>query len=120
IAPADAPAPDAWRRALQASRWVAEADTDAPARPDAPLVLEGDLLYLRRYREYERRLAAGLLRIARQEVVAGDLAALAPLFRQLFPRAREGDLQARAAALALVRNLLLVSGGPGTGKTTTI
>lgn len=117
---ADAPGPEAWRRALQASRWVAEPDADAPARADAPLVLEGDLLYLRRYREYERRLAAGLWRIARQEVVTGDLAVLAPLFLQLFPRAREGDLQARAAALALVRNLLLVSGGPGTGKTTTI
>ena len=117
---ADVLAADAWRRALQASRWVAEPDAGAPARADAPLVLEGDLLYLRRYREYERRLAEGLLRIARQEVVAGDLAALAPLFLQLFPQARDGDLQARAAALALVRNLLLVSGGPGTGKTTTI
>ena len=120
IDPAEAPATGIWRRALQASRWVAAPDPDAAARADAPLVLEGDLLYLRRYREYERRLAAGLLRIARQEIVAGDLAALAPLFRQLFPHARDGDLQARAAALALVRNLLLVSGGPGTGKTTTI
>lgn len=117
---ADAPDPDAWRRALQASRWVAEPDPDAPARADAPLVLEGDLLYLRRYREYERRLAAGLWRIARQDVAAGDLDALAPLYLQLFPQAREGDLQARAAALALVRKLLLISGGPGTGKTTTI
>ena len=31
-----------------------------------------------------------------------------------------GDLQARAAALALVQSLLLVTGGPGTGKTTTV
>ena len=31
-----------------------------------------------------------------------------------------GDAQARAAALALARSLLLVTGGPGTGKTTAI
>ena len=112
--------PEAFRSTLQASRWVATPTLDAPADPQAPLVLEDGLLYLRRYREYERRLAAGLQRIARQGVVVGDLAQLAPLFAQLFPRAQDDGGQARAAALALVRNLLLVTGGPGTGKTTTL
>ncbi|HEY0503748.1 MAG TPA: exodeoxyribonuclease V subunit alpha, partial [Lysobacter sp.] len=113
--------PDAaqWRDALEASRWVA-----SPARDDAsaqaPLVLEGDLLYLRRYREYERRLALHLRRIAATSPDAGDLSALAPLFAALFPNAGDSDRQARAAALALLRSLLLVTGGPGTGKTTTI
>lgn len=113
--------PDAaqWRDALEASRWVA-----SPARDDAsaqaPLVLEGDLLYLRRYREYERRLALHLRRIAASSPDAGDLSALAPLFAALFPDAGASDRQARAAALALLRSLLLVTGGPGTGKTTTI
>src|SRR5687768_7442823 len=45
--PAEAPEVETWRRALQASRWVASPDPDVPARADAPLVLEGDLLYLR-------------------------------------------------------------------------
>ncbi len=176
----DHDAPEPWRRALQASRWVDTPDVDAAAAPDAPLVLERDLLYLRRYREYERRLALGLRRIAAQPLTASDLGALAPLFAQLFPTAAatapahaaetpeprnlelfplpsaeggkptspargskaarestspargrgraaaagEGALpdddQARAAALALVRNLLLITGGPGTGKTTTL
>src|SRR5687768_10747289 len=82
--------PDAlepWRRALQASRWVATPDIDATAPADAPLVLERDLLYLRRYREYERRLALGLRRIAAQPLVTGDFTALVPLFAQLFPAA---------------------------------
>ena len=35
-----------------------------PQTVNAPLVLEGDLLYLRRYREYERRLALHIRRIA--------------------------------------------------------
>jgi exodeoxyribonuclease V alpha subunit len=116
----DAAAIEHWRTALQTSRWVATPDADEAAAPDAPLVLEGDLLYLRRYREYERRLALGLQHIASHAPDIGDLAALAPLFAQLFPNAKTGDDQARAAALALARNLLLVTGGPGTGKTTTL
>ncbi|MDR0184496.1 exodeoxyribonuclease V subunit alpha [Lysobacter arvi] len=113
--------PDAtqWREALAASRWVASPSRD-DASVQAPLVLEGDLLYLRRYREYERRLASHLRRIASAQPAEGDVSALAPLFAALFPGARESDRQARAAALALLRSLLLVTGGPGTGKTTTI
>ncbi|UYK80873.1 exodeoxyribonuclease V subunit alpha [Xanthomonas sacchari] len=129
------PTADDWTRALAASRWVAQPAAEDPASPDCPLVLEHGLLYLRRYREYERRLALGLRRLAAQPLPHNDLAALAPLFAQLFPlppgegarRAGEGttandpsDRQAQAAALALRRALLLVTGGPGTGKTTTI
>ncbi|HVJ38903.1 MAG TPA: exodeoxyribonuclease V subunit alpha [Stenotrophomonas sp.] len=117
------PLPDAteWQRALATSRWVAQPAPEQAADADRPLVLEHGLLYLRRYREYERRLAAGLRRIADQAVPAFDVAALAPLFARLFPHAATGeDRQAQAAALALRRSLLLVTGGPGTGKTTTI
>jgi len=156
------PDAQAWRDALAASRWVATPDGAGEAAGTAPLVLEHGLLYLRRYREYERRLALGLRRIAAQPLhavgvpaaqhpghggatgVAGarrtdhadaatsgaahssgtldaaGITALAPLFRQMFPDADGEDRQARAAALALRRALLLVTGGPGTGKTTTI
>ncbi|MCC4605688.1 AAA family ATPase [Xanthomonas campestris] len=141
--PPTLPDPADWQRALAASRWVDQPAPDQPAAADCPLVLEHGLLYLRRYREYERRLALGLRRIAAQPMPAFDAAALAPLFAQLFPNAAassplppgegarpagEGtglpepsiDRQAQAAALALRRALLLVTGGPGTGKTTTI
>ena len=114
------PDADAWTRQLAASRWVdTPDDATAVADPHAPLVLEGGLLYLRRYREYERALALGLHRIATRAPVAGDVDALAPLFARLFPQARHDDHQARAAALAVRHALLLVTGGPGTGKTTT-
>jgi len=143
--PPTLPDPSDWQRALSASRWIAQPAPEAPAAADCPLVLEHGLLYLRRYREYERRLAQGLRRIAAQPLPAFDVATLAPLFATLFPnaaaaplpsategspRGREGarragegattDHQAQAAALALRRALLLVTGGPGTGKTTTI
>src|SRR5690606_8822145 len=114
-------APQEWQRALAASPWVARPDANEVAAADCPLVLEAGLLYLRRYREYERRLAAGLRRIAAQPMPDLEAGLLAPLFAQLFPAATTGsDRQALAAALALRRALLLVTGGPGTGKTTTI
>ena len=119
--PIDWPPAQEWEQALQASRWVSTPASQDPASTDAPLVYEAGLLYLRRYREYERRLAAGLQRIASASPASVDLAQLSPLFTALFPQAQASDdLQARAAALALLRPLLLVTGGPGTGKTTTI
>jgi len=147
------PDPADWQRILAASRWVDQPHPQHPAAADCPLVLERGLLYLRRYREYERRLALGLQRIAAQPPPPFDTTVLAPLFATLFPDAvqiplptqdpgmtgeRTGlpepavkathppasshapDRQALAAALALRRTLLLVTGGPGTGKTTTI
>src|SRR5690606_23237185 len=68
------PAPATWRRELTASHCVATPDAAtaaAPTDPARPLVLEGapgtpGLLYLRRYREYERHVATGLQRLAAQ------------------------------------------------------
>ncbi|WP_052101570.1 exodeoxyribonuclease V subunit alpha [Novilysobacter arseniciresistens] len=114
----DWPAPDDWTAALSASDWVA---TGGDGRADnRPLVFEGGLLYLRRYREYEQRLATRLHALAARRPAAVDEAALAPVFDALFPAGGSDPLQARAASMALRRALLLVTGGPGTGKTTTI
>ena len=132
--PIDWPTPESWGQALASSRWVACPDAgDAESAADAPLVFEHGLVYLRRYREYERRLAEGLRRIGRvaPDPVEAPVGAegqgaqvpahLAELFFRLFPEDVSGeDLQAQAAAAALHHNLLLVTGGPGTGKTTAI
>lgn len=119
----DWPLPESWLQVLRGSHWVDTPQPDEVAATDAPLVLERGLLYLRRYREYERRLALQLGTLATQPPACTpeDVLALAPLFATLFPDAHAGgDLQGRAAALALLQSLLLISGGPGTGKTTTI
>ncbi|MEW6164563.1 MAG: exodeoxyribonuclease V subunit alpha [Pseudomonadota bacterium] len=76
-----------------------------------PLVLDGSRLYLRRYRDYELRVARDLL--ARAGRVAPLAAALAARLESVFPDAG----QRAAACIALERRLCLVSGGPGTGKT---
>jgi exodeoxyribonuclease V alpha subunit len=90
-----------------------------------PLVADGaGRLYLWRYFDYERRLAAALTALARP--IAIDAARRAELARELdalFPPRATGsgpDRQKLAAALALQRGLCVISGGPGTGKTHTV
>src|SRR5690606_14030084 len=115
------PAARDWQQALASSRWVSRPGAlDEPSPEDRPLVLEGGLLYLRRYREYERRLAARLRALAAASPPAPDPGALASVLAAPCPPGGPDLLQALAARSALERALLRVTGGPGTGKTTTI
>ena len=103
-----------WREALAKSRLV----TSSPG----PLVLEGHHLYLRRYWEYQDRLGAELARRAvEQWEVDGDSCreTLSQLFGGQQTAARP-DLQLVAAAVAALRGLAVITGGPGTGKTYTV
>ncbi|HEU4814073.1 MAG TPA: exodeoxyribonuclease V subunit alpha [Xanthomonadaceae bacterium] len=113
------PAPAEWDAALASSTWVAR-PLDGKESGQAPLAFDNGLLYLRRYREYEQRLATRLRSLAAQAPASAGAEALRTLFDTLFPGAGDDDRQAQAATLALRRALLLVTGGPGTGKTTTI
>ena len=117
LAPAGADDREALRASLLASGMVAR--SDAPG--NAPLVLDdGDRLYLHRYFDYERTLAERLAKMRAVRPV--DTESLHPLFDKLFSGtdANEPDWQKIAVALALRQQLLIVSGGPGTGKTTTV
>lgn len=84
-----------WLAVLAASPWV-QSRRDAGDRASAPgdrvLVLEGEAIALRRYHDYEVRLAEALL-----------------------ARMRPGEGDAAGGA-----RLQLVTGGPGTGKTTRV
>ncbi|HEY4582108.1 MAG TPA: exodeoxyribonuclease V subunit alpha [Lysobacter sp.] len=118
-APLEWPDAAGWREAIAACHWIARPERDAVSDEAAPLVFEGDRLYLRRYREYERRLAAALARLCANEL-PGVHVDVDALHARLFPQRDAGDAQARAARRALDTPLMLVTGGPGTGKTTTI
>jgi len=112
-----------WRAALQASGIVG-----TPEAPGAlPLILDADdRLYLHRYFDYERRLARRLMQArhagVREAVAATDVRArLAELFAGNAARlGGAADWQQLAAALALRGRLTVISGGPGTGKTSTV
>ena len=86
-----------------------------------PLVRTGDRLYLYRYWAAERRLGAAMRRMlaAAPAAISAETAAL---LSRLFPLPADGsaDLQAEAAHMAVTRRLGVITGGPGTGKTTTV
>ncbi|MEJ7757964.1 MAG: exodeoxyribonuclease V subunit alpha [Gemmatimonadaceae bacterium] len=93
--------------------WVGNGDGATP------LVFEQDRLYLRRFREAEVRLACAI----RERVAAEPLPidpSLAPRFREIFPSGDTIDWQAVAATAGLRSRFSLITGGPGTGKTTTV
>ena len=85
----------------------------------APLVLDAHALYLNRLWQAERGLAAAVCALDRAAPLA-PAGALDAVIAPLFPAADDDDAQARAARTALSRRLVVVSGGPGTGKTTTL
>ena len=116
---------DTWRQTLLASRVVGT--PDAPGA--MPLVLDtAGRLYLHRYFDYERRLAQRLLRAAESSAPitdAGERVALRTRLAELFAAnttrlSGKVDWQMIATALALRGRLTVISGGPGTGKTTTV
>jgi exodeoxyribonuclease V alpha subunit len=84
----------------------------------APLVLDGDLLYLGRLWADEVALAGELARRAGPSDFSAKAVAtaLAPWFAD-----SEADAsQWQAAATALANRMAVIAGGPGTGKTTTV
>ncbi len=112
-----------WRRALCLSTMVE--DRDEPQRfPERPLVLTGQRLYLRRYWNYERSIAQALS--ARLSVGAVTPEKLSSRLDALFPDTfevngeRRSDWQKIACALAARGNFSVITGGPGTGKTTSV
>jgi exodeoxyribonuclease V alpha subunit len=123
------PDPAAWRRALVADRLVREPG-GADAAAATPLVLDGQRLYLDRYWRYEQHLASSLIRRAAERVDEVDRGALRRGLDQLFPAdngatddgatATTLDRQRLAAAVAVLRRLTVIAGGPGTGKTYTV
>ncbi|QXI37895.1 exodeoxyribonuclease V subunit alpha [Pseudomonas xantholysinigenes] len=108
-----------WLQRIGQSTLVAAGDSLAQ-RP-RPLVLSGERLYLRRYWTYERRIDTTLHeRLARQFPVQADLPQrLAQLFDEGAPMG-EVDWQKLACALATRAGFSVITGGPGTGKTTTV
>lgn len=104
-----------WRQALLANSCVVEGTEEAPLR------LDGSRLYLQRFWRYEGTVLAAILS-RMGEVPDLNKALLREGLERLFPAApvrQAVDWQKLACAVALSRRFAVISGGPGTGKTTT-
>jgi len=88
----------------------------------APLILDTrHCLYLARYWQYEKALADNLISLAESPCPEIDLAKLRTELDRLFAHNTEvPDRQKLAAAVAALRRFCVISGGPGTGKTSTV
>lgn len=85
-----------------------------------PLILDGDdRLYLQRYHDLESRLESSLRERAARTINVEPAGLEAALDRH-FSVSDPDDRQRHAAVTAARRGLCIVSGGPGTGKTTTV
>ncbi|MGW8160897.1 MAG: exodeoxyribonuclease V subunit alpha [Desulfobulbales bacterium] len=102
-----------WRECLFASGIVGE-----PGGAE-PLILEQNRLYLAKYHRCETRIAEDLIRRNRNSMHF-DLEKAIRLLALLFPDKGKVDWQKLAAAAALIKQFLVISGGPGTGKTFTV
>lgn len=102
--------PSQWQQWLTDSLLVGE---------DQPLVFDLQRLYLNRYWQYECQLAQRLAVVPMSKGIAPSK--VKPILTRIFGQPpAQTDWQRVAAAQACQRQLLVISGGPGTGKTTTV
>lgn len=112
-----------WRDKLQHPSLVSE------GTGNTPLVFANQRLYLRRYWQYERSVEAAIEhRLVQTRTIAQGLpkGKLKQLLSGLFPESSNNtvtsavDWQKIACALAARSAFSIITGGPGTGKTTTV
>ena len=102
-----------YQQALAQSRWL-------QGEAGAPLVLADNRLYLHRLYQAEQQVKQQLAQ--RLNAVLPLSAELATGLERLFPPGGPGqpDWQRLACVMALQRRFAIITGGPGTGKTTTV
>jgi exodeoxyribonuclease V alpha subunit len=108
---------DVWRQQLRDWSVVGLPGTYQPLILDA-----ADRLYLGRWWHYENRIAEVLHQSAQAWLPSAQPDVLATGLRLLFPHHSETqpDWQCLAAVIATLKQLTIISGGPGTGKTYTV
>ena len=112
------PSPAGWAESLLATP-LARPEGDPPGDLREPLVVNGSTVYLDRLWQDEVLVASDLR--ARSRIGLSPDAGAGAALARLFPDDADGsDAQRSAAVAALAHQLVVVAGGPGTGKTRTV
>lgn len=113
-----APELDVWLSTLHSSRT-----TGTPENNRQPLILDGERLYLGKYFQAEQVIAHAIqsrLNNAPELDKKTLQSGLTTLFNSDDSLGKEPDWQKLACATAVSQRFAVISGGPGTGKTTTV
>ncbi len=107
-----------WLEELEQHPWVT-------SQFPAPLIIEKQRLYLGKYWQFETQLANTIQQRLLIPNTALNIAVLKQGLQRLFPSQisqhfSDIDWQAVAAVTALLNHFVVISGGPGTGKTSTV
>jgi hypothetical protein len=111
--------PGAYLAALEGSPLVVRASQLAE-KPEAPLVLAGQRLRWRRWHLQLDQVIAALIERAQEPLAPLASATQVEAARRRAAEAGLDTAQQRAVATLLTQRLVLVCGGPGTGKTSTV
>ena len=112
--------PERWRKELAHPKLTGDGEGSTP------LVAVGNRLYLRRFWAYEQQVLGQIGQRLLPTAVAGqspDPASIRPILAGLFSDTDGNatlDWQKLACALAVKNAFSIITGGPGTGKTTTV
>lgn len=119
-APTQSPLPATFPERPHMQEVLQESQLVGSGTPPSPLVLAGGKLYLYRYWDAERTLCERIHHAAASTIPPWN-DTFRDTFQRLFgPFGAEPDWQAAAAFAACRSNFCLITGGPGTGKTTTV
>ena len=102
------------RADLESNRIIGKGDEEKP------FIMHGDRISIRRFFMYEKKISDW---IKTRSKVTSDLHTELPLdyFHSLFDADSESpNWQKVAVAMSMIKPFLIISGGPGTGKTTTV
>jgi len=103
------------------SRALGEISVVGEPGEDRPLILSDRRLYLQRFWNQEESLCREIRKRAAEPVALADVELVRDGVRRLFGSSgREIDWQRVAAITALTHRFCVISGGPGTGKTSTV